>query len=104
MSQDKLRARVTVETSEIKALVERSLDRLTDQLTKAGVDIDRIDVAVDGRRSGNELLERHARWGRPTTTPAIGNDIESEFNQPVTTPMSPTAYTYVGAGGVNVLA
>jgi len=104
ISHDRLRARVTVESFEAKVLIERSLDRLTQQLTRAGVEVDRIEVTVDGRQSGDQLFERRPQWRRPTMSPAFGNDIESEFNQSNTTPLAPTAYSYVGAGGVNMLA
>ena len=105
ISHDKLRARVIVETAEVKALVEHSLDRLTQQLTKAGIDIDKIEVALDGRQAGEELFDRHRQWRRPDRPATPDPDTLAELNQAGTIPIVPEAnQTYVGAGGVNVLA
>ncbi len=102
INHDKLRARVIVETAEVKALVERSLDRLVQQLTKAGIEIDKIEVALDGRQAGEELFDRHRQWRRPGR-PAP--DTLAELNPAGTIPIVLEAnQTYVGAGGVNVLA
>jgi len=105
ISHDKLRARVIVETAEVKALVERSLDRLVQQLTKAGIEIDKIEVALDGRQAGEELFDRRRQWHRSTRPANPDPDTLAELKQAGTIPIvSQTNQTYVGAGGVNVLA
>ncbi len=105
INHDKLRARVIVETAEVKALVERSLDRLTQQLAKAGIEIDKIEVALDGRQAGEELFDRRRQWHRPTRPGSPDPDTLAELKQAGTIPIvSEANQTYVGAGGVNVLA
>lgn len=105
INHDKLRARVIVETAEVKALVERSLDRLVQQLTKAGIEIDKIEVALDGRQAGEELFDRRRQWHRPTRPGNPDPDTLAELKQAGTIPIvSEANQTYVGAGGVNVLA
>ena len=96
---------MTVETIEVKALVERSLDRLIQQLTKAGIEIDKIEVALDGRQAGEELFDRHRQWRRPARPFDPDPDTPAELTQTSTIPVAgPVNSTYVGAGGVNVLA
>lgn len=105
MYGDKLSARITVETVGIKAVVEQSLDRLTQQLIKSGIEVERIEVALDGRQSGDQLSERHPQWGRQARGMHFDEDILTESNEvsPVA-PVSTVAPARVGAGGVNVLA
>ncbi|MDH3891254.1 MAG: flagellar hook-length control protein FliK [candidate division Zixibacteria bacterium] len=105
MHLDKLSARITVETVEIKAVVEQSLDRLTQQLVKSGIDIEKIEVALDGRQSGEQLSERHPHWRRQTRENHVEENNLTESNE-VSPPaaVSTTAPAYVGSGGLNVLA
>jgi flagellar hook-length control protein FliK len=105
MHQDKLSARITVETVGIKAVVERSLDRLTQQLIKSGIDVERIEVGLDGRQSGEQLSERHPHWQRQARPAHFDENNPTETNE--VSPVAPApaaASAYVGAGGVNVLA
>ncbi len=105
ISHDKLRARVTVETVEVKALVERSLERLVQQLTKAGIEIDKIEVALDGRQAGEEMFDRRRQWRRPTRPAGPDPDTPAELTPTNTIPVAgPISSSYVGSGGVNVLA
>lgn len=105
MYRDKLSARITVETVGIKAVVEQSLDRLTQQLIKSGIDVERIEVALDGRQSGEQLGERHPHWQRQARSAHLDENILTETNEdsPVA-PVPVAAPALVGAGGVNVLA
>lgn len=105
MYRDRLSARITVETVGIKAVVEQSLDRLTQQLIKAGIDVERIEVALDGRQSGEQLGERHPHWQRQARSAHLDENILTETNEdsPVA-PVPVAAPALVGAGGVNVLA
>ncbi len=102
MHQDKLSARITVETVGIKAVVEQSLDRLIQQLTKSGIDVERIEVALDGRQSGEHLSERHPHWQRQARPAHFDENILTETNE--VSPIATATPAYVGAGGVNVLA
>jgi len=105
INHDKLRARVIVETAEVKALVERSLDRLVQQLTKAGIEIDKIEVALDGRQAGEEMFDRRRQWRRQTRPAGPDPDTPAELTPTNTIPVAgPVGSSYVGSGGVNVLA
>lgn len=102
MHQDKLSARITVETVGIKAVVEQSLERLTQQLIKSGIDVERIEVALDGRQSGEQLSERHPHWQRQARPAHFDENNLTETNE--VSPVATAVPAYVGSGGVNVLA
>lgn len=102
MHHDILTAKVTVETAQAKAAVEASLDQLTDQLARAGVKVDYIDVGVRNGGAENQFLHRQAEWFR-SAKPNMARLIEEPLSEiiPQVIPVRPM---YVGASGVNLFA
>ncbi|MBD3401806.1 hypothetical protein GF420_02840, partial [candidate division GN15 bacterium] len=58
MRDNALTARVTVETSHAKAMVEQSLDQLSQQLSRAGIKVDLIEVNVSGEQARQQFTDR----------------------------------------------
>ncbi|MBD3404480.1 hypothetical protein GF420_16440, partial [candidate division GN15 bacterium] len=58
MRDNALTARVTVETSHAKAMVEQSLDQLSQQLSRAGIKVDLIEVNVSGEQARQQFSDR----------------------------------------------
>ncbi|MEA3297132.1 MAG: flagellar hook-length control protein FliK, partial [candidate division Zixibacteria bacterium] len=103
--QNKLRARVLVDSSEARILVEHSLDRLNRQLAKANIEVDYIEVAVDSDGPRDELFERQPHWNQKIAKAGIGSN-ESIPVENVTATWSPptTSNSYAGQDSVNILA
>jgi hypothetical protein len=106
MNNDKLRARVVVENYQIKAAVEASLDRLVDQLSRADIKVDHIEVNVDGDSARNSLFGRPPQWRHRAPMAGLSHQNDSAVTEdglPGESAM-PHQTSYVGAGGVNLLA
>jgi len=105
LRQEMLTARVTVETPQAKAAVESSLDQLTDQLARAGVKVDQIQVNVAGSDVNEQLFQRRPEWNRAARrniAPLVGDtDQDNIAGVPRPAYVPPT---YVGAEGVNLYA
>jgi flagellar hook-length control protein FliK len=105
MRQDVLTARVTVETPLAKAAVEGSLDQLTQQLARAGVQVQRIDVALDGGGMRNQFFDRRPEWSSHQGQTSARNARESESEQVTSsTVFSWPVNEYLRIDGVNLLA
>jgi flagellar hook-length control protein FliK len=103
MRNETLSARVTVDSLQAKAAIDGSLDQLTDQLARAGVKVDYIDVGVRGGGAENQFSHRQAEWFRSQQPRVmkIADDLLAEAARiiPATMPVS-----YLGAGSVNLFA
>ncbi len=106
MHNNKLQARVIVNNYHAKVAVETSLNQLVDQLSKAHIEVDHIDVMVDGNAARNGFFERRPQWHyranrserlnqSETVTLYRGSSIEDSVPRPT---------AYFRAGGVNILA
>jgi flagellar hook-length control protein FliK len=105
MRQDGLTARVTVETPMAKAAVEGSLDQLTQQLSRAGVQVHRIEVALDGGGMRNQFFDRRPEWSYQQGRTSSRYASESESEQVTSsTVLTPPEYGYLRIDGVNLLA
>ncbi|PWB70292.1 hypothetical protein C3F09_09290 [candidate division GN15 bacterium] len=105
MRQDTLSARVMVETPQAKQAVESSLSQLTDQLTKAGIKVDYIDVGVRGGGAQNQFFNRQSNWFRaqnPRIALARDNELISR-DLTAATVARPMA-NYLAADRVNIYA
>ncbi len=104
MQNNLLTARVTVDSVLAKTAVEFSLDQLTDQLSRAGIEVDRIEVSLSDRESREQFFHRRPNWAQPHNQSAGPTDEPFELEQ--VTP-SQTLYTppeeFVRADGVNLL-
>jgi hypothetical protein len=102
---DVLTARLTVDTSQAKAAVEGSLDRLTEQLSRAGIKVNHIEVSLRGGDSQNQFAGRQSGWFRPQRFNVRSTD--DNFLSTVIAPVVPLPILspgYAGSGGVNLYA
>lgn len=106
MSGDKLRARIVVVDVQAKVAVEKSLDHLIEQLSKADIEVDHIEVTTAGKNSREELFERRPLWHhRPNRTENISLNNALSFQQQADSRvMTNRSEWYVGVDGVNLLA
>lgn len=104
MDHNGLSARVTVDSAVAKMTVEHSLQQLTDQLSRAGIHVDRIEVTLSGRDAHEQFFYRRPDWAQAENSGSGQPDEDFELEQ--VTP-SPTLYIppteFVRAGGVNLL-
>jgi hypothetical protein len=105
MVDDRLKARIVVSSVSARAALEGSLDRLVDQLARADIKVDQVEIAINGDSTHNEFLGRQPHWRRRMAAriPAT----EALSFDPTTGPAAPAAWSpaqYVGSEGVNVLA
>jgi flagellar hook-length control protein FliK len=100
-----LTARVTVDSPVAQAVIERSLDRLHEQLTQAGVKVDRLEVSLSGGFTRDQLFQQGSQWRRPPTdhnrlhVPGYQN----ADSTPVGT-AGPIDREYLNSRGVNLFA
>jgi len=105
MRQDTLSARVMVETPQAKAAVESSLSQLTDQLTKAGIKIDYIDVGVRGGGAQNQFFHKQSNWFRAQNSRVtLSRDVEAISPDLSTATIARPMAGYVAADRVNIYA
>jgi flagellar hook-length control protein FliK len=107
MRDNILTARVMVKHAHAKIAIENSINNLVEQLTKAGIDVANIEVALSGGDGGNSQnqFERKAFWQHRVSS-SVWNRLGNELNDiPSVTPVAySSAYTYLRADGVNLLA
>ncbi len=105
MRNDALTARVVVDNSLAKVAVEHSLDQLSNQLARAGVQVDRIEVALSGENAGQQQFDRQSEWSGSRRIRQPRFDLEQELGQVAPSPViSPSTQEYLRADGVNLLA
>ncbi|HWR84160.1 MAG TPA: flagellar hook-length control protein FliK [Candidatus Deferrimicrobium sp.] len=106
MYDGRLRARVIVKDAQAMTAVERSLDRLVDQLSKANIEVDHIEVTIAGDGSRSDHFGRSATWRQRFADIAGFSAADSRDSSPPTVAVAviPRAAHYVGAWGVNILA
>ncbi|MEW5794884.1 MAG: flagellar hook-length control protein FliK [Candidatus Zixiibacteriota bacterium] len=98
-------ARVTVDTPLAKAAVERSLDQLTEQLSRAGFDVDRIDVMLSDHGSRDQFFDRRPLWSHGHKLQDRREADQFDASSVVSPSQSMMAVRqYVEHDGVNVLA
>ena len=106
MYGDKLRARVVVNNIPAKVAVEASLHRLVEQLSRANIEVDYIEVTIGGESARDGVSERHPQWRYHANRFGRFNlDKVFSSGQQAAVPASvPRLVSYVGANGVNLLA
>lgn len=57
-----LTARIIVDTPMAKMAVERSLEQLADQLSRAGIEIDKLEVMLSGGDARQQFFDRRSAW------------------------------------------
>jgi hypothetical protein len=104
LRENVLTARVVVDTPVARMAVENSLDQLTDQLSKAGIDVDRIDVQLSGDPREN-FLDRRAAWSFAQKNRRFDQQFELEADRSEPEPIMPLPpREYMTADRVNLLA
>ncbi len=106
MHDGKLRARVIVKDMVAKVIVESSLDRLTEQLTRANIEVDRIEVRIGGDPAHDDAGRRHPLWDqRQSCRPRYGdNDCQAHSRLSTPDGSAPNPVSYISASEVNLLA
>jgi len=105
MHSDGLRARLLVESPLVKTTVEAGLDKLVEQLHRADIKVDIIEVAVDGDSGRSDYFHRRPNWRRQPSRFGIdptSEDAPMQVSQQRR--VSPQATMYQGTGGINILA
>ncbi len=103
IKNDSLSARVTVDSVHAKAAVESSLDQLNDQLARAGVKVNYIEVNVRGGGAENQFFHRQSEWFRShqPRVARMADELMSEISM-IVPPSAPVSY--IGADSINVFA
>jgi flagellar hook-length control protein FliK len=100
-----LTARVSVDSVAAKTVVEHSLDQLTEQLSRAGIHVDRIEVSLTGGDARERFFERRPLWINQQNGNRPFEDDEFDENQVIAPrPLPSQLRQYVGAGRVNLWA
>jgi hypothetical protein len=99
-----LTARVTVDTPTAKLTVEGSLQQLTDQLSKSGIQVDRIDVVLSDNGAAYQFHDHRPLWSQARRMRHLKDaaGIDSDISTVPITMMPPRQY--LGTQGVNLLA
>jgi len=105
MIDDKLKARIVVESTPAKMALEENLDRLVNELNKAGIEVDKIDITINNGGAHNEMLGRQPHWRHRMATrlPKLDADGPGPTEIPIVLPPAASA-GYAGPNGVNLLA
>jgi flagellar hook-length control protein FliK len=99
-----LTARVTVDTPVAKAIVERSLDQLTDTLSRAGIDVDKIEVMLGDSGAREQFFDRRPLWSQSHNSQKMSDTDSPVSETPILITPALLSRQYVGNRGVNVLA
>ena len=105
MRGDMLSARLVVESVQAYVTVEGSLDKLTEQLSRAGIEIDRIEVAIEGGEARSQFFDRRPIWNRGSRFRShIKDDNHSVEGVTPMLAVPVRSVEYVNQHGVNLLA
>ncbi|RKX25526.1 MAG: hypothetical protein DRP45_05700 [Candidatus Zixiibacteriota bacterium] len=100
-----LTARITVDTPLARATVQNSLDQLANQLERAGIHVDKFEVALSNGDSRNQFMDRRPAWSHAHKAQQHRFDEEFQLEPTVSAPIiTPLMTDYVGTDGVNLLA
>lgn len=105
-SGDGISARVTVDSPVAQSAIERSLDRLHEQLSQAGIKVDHIGVSLSGGQTRGQFAGGQSPWQRPSMphSTALNNNYRSAEYVSAIAAVPVGAAQYVGSQGVNIFA
>lgn len=103
MHNNVLKALVTVNSTQAKAMVEGSLDQLANQLSKADIQVERIEVALNSDSRHESFLHRRPRRQASLKSRRGVNAAPAAMTIAASENRYGTVHR-VGAGGVNLLA
>ncbi|MBI5636958.1 MAG: flagellar hook-length control protein FliK [Nitrospinae bacterium] len=72
MHDSSVTASILVENHAVKQVVEQNLDQLKDVLRQQGITVDKMQVSVDQRNSGNSQNPNQSQWEAAAKTPFTG--------------------------------
>ena len=106
LRNDILSARLLVDNVQVKAIVENSLDRLFDQLAKADIKVDKIEVAIDYGATGERMFNQNQHWKKQFFNKFEMDNEEFSREIKISEPIisRSLAQTYLSGTGVNILA
>lgn len=105
MYDDRLKARIVVESAPAKMALEENLDRLVNELNKAGIEVDRIEITINNGDAHNQMLNRQSNWRHRVATRLPRLDAASSEGTEIPIVPPPAASDgYAGPRGVNILA
>jgi hypothetical protein len=100
-----LTARVTVETPLARTAVENSLEQLTNQLSKAGILVDRIEVTLSDNQAQQQFMDRRPAWTTRRRPPKFDEDALTASEKIEAVRLNTILNRqYVGSQGVDLLA
>ena len=104
-SGGKLRAKLAVSSLNAKQVLDGSMNKLVDQLQKININVEKIDVTLDGQQNQNEDFQQKQQWQRKMSYKNIdlAQFEENEIEQSVQN-SSVSAIQQVANGSVNFLA
>jgi hypothetical protein len=105
-SGDGISARVTVDSPVAQSAIERSLDRLHEQLSQAGIKVDHIGVSLSGGQTRGQFAGGQSQWQRPLMphSMAFNNDYRTAEYVSAIAAAPVGVAQYVGSQGVNIFA
>ncbi len=106
MRKDQLSARLVVDSLAAKQVVEHSMDKLIDQLQRADIKVESVQVMTSQQQLGQDSSGRQSQWAHHQHQPHRFG--QSTGGEPSDTSEPPGgahgAAQFVGSGGVNLLA
>jgi hypothetical protein len=102
---DGLSARVTVDSPLAQTAIERSLDKLQEQLSQAGIKVDHIGVSLSGGHTRGQFAQGQPQWQRQSSNHFYHHNEyrAAEYVSAIaSTPLGMAQY--VGSQGVNLFA
>lgn len=106
LKHDVLNAKLTVDTAEAKAVVDKSIHSLKEQLARLDIKVEQIEVNVRGESNYNQMFEKQPQWHKQSNMNNFRFENEDYNEQliPVNNVYVPESLHYVNSSGVNVLA
>ena len=105
IDNEKLKAQVKVHSAMAKATLENSLDKLMQQLSKADIKVDFIEITADGENTDNQLFQRQPHWNKRFRANRLADDGSTKIENNISiTPQMQSNGSVSSSGGVNLLA
>jgi len=100
-----LTARVTVDTVQAQAAIENSVDKLTEQLSRAGIKVEHVEVNLSGEDMRRQFMDRRTSWhGTGRSRQSNGGDDRQIEELSSTMIPTPRSTVYLSNEGVNLYA
>lgn len=105
MRGDALTARVTVDTVQAQAAIENSVDKLTEQLSRAGIKVENVEVNLSGEDMRRQFMDRRTSWHRPGRSRQLSDGDDRQIEELSSTIIpTPSSTAYLSSESVNLYA